>query len=131
MVAIKIIFVLQISFLGRLHASEFDESFLGQISHPVQSFLINKKGKEVNVKIMCFTKLKQKIEKSDLSKPKGKGIQKGEKMVVVSLFYFIVLLLVSIWLDYRDYTRKKNSEIVFCTTFSSSRNRLKRSGDSS
>ncbi|KAL4002483.1 S1 RNA binding domain family protein [Acanthocheilonema viteae] len=70
--------------IGRLHASEFDESFLNQTSHPVQSFLKKRKNKTVNVKIICFTKLKQKMEKMDLSKPKGKGVQKGEKMVVVT-----------------------------------------------
>nr|CRZ23505.1 Bm2236 [Brugia malayi] len=70
--------------IGRLHASEFDQSFLNQTSQPVQSFLRKKKGKTVNVKIMCFTKLKQKMEKLDLSKPKGKGVQKSEKMVVVT-----------------------------------------------
>ncbi|VDO31219.1 unnamed protein product [Onchocerca flexuosa] len=70
--------------IGRLHASEFDESFLDQSPHPVQSFLEKKKGKTVNVKIMCFSKLKQKMEKLDLSKPKGKGIQKNEKMIVVT-----------------------------------------------
>uniref|UniRef100_A0A0R3RVQ9 S1 motif domain-containing protein n=1 Tax=Elaeophora elaphi TaxID=1147741 RepID=A0A0R3RVQ9_9BILA len=69
--------------IGRLHASEFDEDFLNQTSLPVQSFLKKRKGKTVNVKIMSFTKLKQKVEKLDLSKPKGKGIQKGKKMVVV------------------------------------------------
>ncbi|EJD75660.1 S1 RNA binding domain-containing protein [Loa loa] len=70
--------------IGRLHASEFDESFLDQTSQPIQSFLKKRKGKTVNVKIMCFTKLKQKMEKLDLSKPRGKGTQKGEKMVVVT-----------------------------------------------
>ncbi|KAM3724009.1 Protein RRP5 [Dirofilaria immitis] len=70
--------------IGRLHASEFDESFLNQTSQPIQSFLEEKKGKTVNVKIMCFSKLKQKTEKLDLFKPKEKGIQKGEKVIIVT-----------------------------------------------
>uniref|UniRef100_A0A915PIT9 S1 motif domain-containing protein n=1 Tax=Setaria digitata TaxID=48799 RepID=A0A915PIT9_9BILA len=70
--------------IGRLHASEFDEEFLNQTSYPVQSFLKENEGKMVDVKIMCFTKLREKMEKVDFSKPKMKGTQKGEKMIVVT-----------------------------------------------
>ncbi|CAG9531341.1 unnamed protein product [Cercopithifilaria johnstoni] len=70
--------------VGRLHASEFDESFLNRTSQPVQSFLRERKNKTVNVKIMCFAKLKQKIAKLDTPKPKGMDAQKVEKIVVIT-----------------------------------------------
>ncbi|VDK79654.1 unnamed protein product [Litomosoides sigmodontis] len=71
--------------IGRLHASEFEESFLSETSQPVQSFLKKTKNKTVDVKIMCFTRLKQKVKKLDLSKSKEKDAQKSERMVAIRL----------------------------------------------
>lgn len=73
-----------------MHASEFDENLLEGTSQPVRSFLEKYKGKTVNVKIICFSKVKEEKEKEDRSKPKGKGKKNSEKMIVVGLQKFLI-----------------------------------------
>ncbi|VDN03170.1 unnamed protein product [Thelazia callipaeda] len=98
--------------LGRLHASEFDDSFLNQSSQPVQSFLKKMKGKVINIKIMFFSKVREKMKKKSHLETKEDDSAKEKKITIATR---IAECTMKMWK--LNETKKKQSLLGYPKTY--------------